>query len=235
MKVVALIGDAGDSCVRMAARLGVCTAVAIAPDSQAVSLALGRAKSSGAARLVHLWDSSLLLELEREVLGGELAKAALLAALGRRLEARLFVVPESTHGWLGPALAEELDLPHLSSVISSERVSESGEKSDVPPGLLVRRRCLHGVQRLRGPAAGVLCVLPSPNAPRPSSSSTNDIERWDLARLGLGAADLPRPLLRPVLPERRSELPGRTFDSLSALVERLRQDGLALVPDGGGD
>jgi len=235
MKVVALIGDAGDSCVRMAARLGVCTAVAIAPDSQAVSLALGRAKSSGAAHLVHLWDSSLLLEPEREVLGGELAKAALLAALGRRLEARLFVVPESTHGWLGPALAEELDLPHLSSVLSVERVSENGEKSDLPPGLLVRRRCLHGVQRLRGPAAGVLCVLPLPNAPRPSSSPPNDIERWDLARLGLGAADLPRPLLRPVLPERRSELPGRTFDSLPALIERLRQDGLALVPEGGSD
>lgn len=232
MKILALIGDATIGSVRLAARLGECTAVAVAPDATAKKL-LEQARRDGATQLVQLWDDNLT-DLEREPLSRELMQTAVLAALSRKLELRFFVVPETSYGWMGAALAEELDLPHLSAVLQAELAAVTpGEEEKNPPDLLVRRRCLQGVQKLRGPSVGVLCLLPEhrANAKSPSGMSALGgelvVDKWDLARLGLGPVDLPRPLLRLVVPERRQELRGRTFESMIALAERLRQDGLS--------
>jgi hypothetical protein len=234
MKVLSLIGDEDTGTTRLAARLGECTAVAVAPDAAAREL-LEAARRDGATQLIQLWDDSLG-ELEREPLSRELMLTAVLAALARKLELRFFVVPETPYGWLGPALAEELDLPHLSAVLQAEidpnpqhALSQSDDHKP-PPGLVVRRRCLQGVQKLRGPSVGVLCLLPDGVKPaKLPAGGEPGIDKWDLARLGLGPVDLPRPLLRVVVPERRQELRGRSFESLTALAERLRQDGLSPI------
>lgn len=232
MKVLALIGDVSIGSARLAARLGECTAVAVAPDALAKKL-LEEARRDGATQLIQIWDDSLA-ELEREPLSRELMQTAVLAALARKLELRFFVVPETSYGWLGPALAEELDLPHLSAVLQAEvepQTAAPGEDPKNLSNLLVRRRCLQGVQKLRGPCVGVLCLLPgemrATEAGKTGAGDDFTVDKWDLARLGLGPVDLPRPLLRLVVPERRQELRGRTFDSMAALAERLRQDGLS--------
>lgn len=228
MKTVALIGEATSGCVRLAAQLGECTAVAVSADVAP----LARAHSDGATQLIQIWDEGLV-ELEREPLARELMWTAVVSALSRKLESRFFVVPETSYGWLGPALAEELDLPHLSGVLSAELAKNvSAAESHLAKGLpmlSIRRRCLQGVQKLRGPAVGVLCLLPreAPSSKAAPPSGELPIDKWNLERLGLGPVDLPRPLLRLVVPERRQELCGRTFDSLATLAERLRQDGLS--------
>lgn len=237
MKVIALsvAGDGVNPAVELAAKLGDCTAVAIAPDTAATALALDDARAAGASQLIHLWDEAFA-ETERDPLARELIQTTVLAALGRKLESRLFVVPETAYGWLGPALAEELDLPHLTGVIGVTPLPRNGEPEQLPPPIEVRRRCLQGVQRLRGPAMGVLGVLPKEDkksATATKKSAGSEIETWNLGRLGLGPVDLPRPLLRPLLPERRSTLTVRVYASISDLATRLRQDGL-LPPLSGG-
>ncbi len=240
MKVVAFVGEGGIFAVRLAVQLGECTAVAIAADANACLPALQQARAEGATELICLSDGALA-EMERDAVSKELMQAAVLSAFGRRLDARFFVVPDTALGWLGPSLAEELDLPHLTAVLGAELASDGepaeAARSSPLPNLRIRRRSLHGVQKLRGPVVGVLCVLPEPGSEPaltpPPSKSNLEIQRWDLARLGLGPVDLPRPLLRPMLPERRSELSVRMLDSVAALAQRLRQDGLAPV-DGGG-
>lgn len=232
MKVLALIGDATIGSARLATRLGECTAVAVAADVTAKKL-LDEARRDGATQLIQIWDDSLA-ELEREPLSRELMQTAVLAALARKLELRFFVVPETSYGWLGPALAEELDLPHLSAVLQAAIDPEAASSEDKnSANLTVRRRCLQGVQKLRGPSVGVLCLLPEQVRPaaaaKTAASDEMVVDKWDLARLGLGPVDLPRPLLRLVVPERRQELRGRTFENMLALAERLRQDGLSPI------
>ncbi len=241
MKVVALAGEADFSVISLAVRLGECVAVAIAANASATVLA--QARAAGASRLIQLWDNSFA-ESQRDPLGHEQILAPVLSALGRQLESSFFIVPETVNGWLGPALAEELGVTHVSGVLdaalappAADSASSPKALAQAPPMVIVRRRCLQGVQRLRGPAIGVLCVLPHSVASSAKLPPVGNVvsERWDLARLGIGPVDLPRPLLRPILPERRSVLSGRTFDSLEALALRLRQDGLALpgAQDGG--
>ena len=234
MKVLSLIGDAKSGCVRLGAQLGECTAVLIARDTPESAALRERARSDGAQQVIQVWDDGLI-DLERDPLSRELMQTAVLAALGRKLETRFFIVPETSYGWLGPALAEELELPHVSATLHAELDPQappptSDELSILPnvPGLIVRRRCLQGIQKLRGPAVGVLCLLPrGEDSAAAKADGAVEADKWDLARLGLGQVDLPRPLLRLVVPERRQTLRGRTFDSLLALAERLRQDGLS--------
>lgn len=251
MKVIALAGVAGNLAVSLGARLGECTAVAITAEAPVPGLQ--EAQALGASQLIRLWDPALT-EPVQDPLGREHLQATLLAVLCRRLEIRFVVVPETSEGWLGPALAEELDVPHVTGVLDAEIVAPAVPPSgQIPsavsralamglPTVRVQRRCLSGIQRLRGPAIGVLSVLPvaagSTVSAQSGASSTAAgrqeklplIETWDLARLGISAMDLPRPLIRSVLPEKRTELTGRVFPNLQALAERLRQDGLAPLP-----
>lgn len=252
MKIIALAGVAGNVAVSLGTRLGIgeCLAVAITPETSVPGLQ--EAHGLGATQLIKLWDPALN-EVAQDALGREYLQATLLAVLCRRLDIRFAVVPETSEGWLGPALAEELDVPHVTGVLDAALAPAAQPTSNVPaplnraaalgvPLIKVQRRCLSGIQRLRGPAIGVLSVLPVASAATSAAGAGQStsgagkqeklplIETWDLARLGISAMDLPRPLIRGVLPEKRTELGGRVFPSLQALAERLRQDGLSPLP-----
>jgi electron transfer flavoprotein alpha/beta subunit len=147
-----------------------------------------------------------------------MAQAAVLAALARCLTTPLVVLCDTPRGLLGAATAEHLGLPLLSQVLGAELV----EEPNLP--LRVIRRCLHGVQQLRGPVAAVLSVVPG--SEEPVGAQSEPPPRWSLGELGLTAADLPRPLLRQVLPAQRATFPAKQFATLDELVEQLRQDGL---------
>lgn len=232
MSVLALLGLAEPAVVRIAARLGSATAVQIAaaPPSAAT---LDRLAKLGVLRVLHVWDSALASALHSS-LEQELIYSAVLAALFRQLEATTLVVGDSSHAWLGPTLAEDLDLPHVTGVLDAVPAgSDSAETDDV----LVQRLCLQGVQQLRGPRRCVLAVLPFGPLPQlalktaPAGSgqrtSVPTVERWNLDMLSLHPEELPRSLLKLFQPERHSVFPSRSFDSVDALAERLRQDGLA--------
>lgn len=208
MKVLAVLGSASARVLELAAALGEVVAVEVAPQATAqVPAGLQR---------IHIWDDALA-----ELAPGsdaEMAHAAVLAALARRLTTPLVVLCETPRGLLGAATAEQLGLPLLSQVLGAEQI----EDPSLP--LRVIRRCLHGVQQLRGPAAAVLSVVPG--SEEPVEASSEPPTRWGLGDLGLTPADLPRPLLRPVLTAPHASFPAKHFATLEELVEQLRQDGL---------
>lgn len=245
MRVAALLGIGGSAqsdaaVLRIAAQLGEVAALAVSGEPAPVALA--RARAAGTTQLARVWDAALESALGSAAIpapasasGGsdadgpdESILATVLAAAARLLDAQIFVVGESPLGYVGPALAEQLNLPHLSAVLDAVRDAED-PAPDTAPTLIVHRRCLRGVQILRGPACGVLCVQPSDAPIAPAALSPDEVERWDLEQLGLGASDLPRPLLRAVSPERATRFAPRVFASAEALLERLRQDGLGEV------
>lgn len=227
MKVVAILGPADPAVLRVACGLGEVTALAVSPDSTSLSRAVG------VKQRVQIWDDALAtpppVGADREAI-----LATVLAAAARHLDAQLFVIAETSVGYLGSAIAEQLNLAHLSQVVAAAIVDGESEN----PQLRVSRRCLHGVQRLRGPAAGVLCVLPmasdfaavaADGAGDGAATQAGEppLDRtWSLANIGLVKAELPRPLVRPVVPAQYTRFAPRRFDNLDQLVARLRQDGL---------
>ena len=224
MKVVAMLGAADSAVLRVARRLGEVTALSMSPDSAAFA-------SVAATQRVRLWDPALA-KLPAIGADREAVLATVLAAAARRLDAQLFVIAETSIGYLGSAVAEQLNLAHLSHVVDATLSQEDPES----PQLTVTRRCLHGLQRLRGPASAVLCVLAAPGGATrqaPADAAGPDDAResrakvsWSLADVGLSAAELPRPLLRPLVPAQRTSFVPRRFDSVESLAARLRQDGL---------
>lgn len=229
MKVVAILGTADAAVLRVACGLGEVTAIAVNPNGTSLRFA------AGAKQRVQIWDDALGA-LPPSGADREAILATVLAAAARQLDAQLFVVAETAVGYLGSAIAEQLNLAHLSQVVAATLVDGDSEN----PQLRVSRRCLHGVQRLRGPAAGVLCVLPAAgdfaatatatggeSTESAASAGGQPIERtWSLANIGLVKAELPRPLVRPVVPAQHTRFGPRRFDNLDQLVARLRQDGL---------
>ena len=220
MRVVAMLGAADQAVLRVAQSLGEVTALAVSPDRT------GLGAATAAAQRIRLWDEALA-ELPPVGADREAVLATVLAAAARRLESQIFVIAETTVGYLGSAVAEQLNLAHLSQVL--EVVLLGGESAN--PQLRVVRRCLHGIQRLQGPAAAVLCVLPSaamgePEVAAPADQPSVEETTWNLADVGLAAAELPRPLCRVVSSAPPARFAPRSFDSVEALVARLRQDGL---------
>ena len=222
MKVVAMLGAADSAVLRVARRLGEVTALAVSADRKALD-------AVAAVQRVRLWDEALA-RLPAIGADREAVLATVLAAAARRLDGQLFVIAETPIGYLGSAVAEQLNLAHLSHVVDAALLDEDQEG----PQLVVTRRCLHGLQRLRGPASAVLCVLPargrtaaaaSPATSEQTAPTAAEVT-WSLADVGLSAAELPRPLLRPLLPAQRTSFAPRRFDSVESLVARLRQDGL---------
>jgi electron transfer flavoprotein alpha/beta subunit len=216
MRVVAILGTADRAVLRVAQSLGEVTALAISPS------ALGA--TSAAMERVRLWDDELA-ELPPVGADREAVLATVLAAAARRLEAQLFVIAETATGYLGAAVAEQLNLSHLSQVVDVALVGADGAS----PQLRVVRRCLHGVQRLHGPPAAVLCVVPATDGaaePTAAAAPATPETLWNLAELGLTRSELPRPLVRVVSPAQRTLFAPRQFDNLDSLVARLRQDGL---------
>ena len=222
MKVVAMLGAADSAVLRVARRLGEVTALAVSADRKALD-------AVAAVQRVRLWDEALA-RLPAIGADREAVLATVLAAAARRLDGQLFVIAETPIGYLGSAVAEQLNLAHLSHVVDATLLAE--DKED--PQLVVTRRCLHGLQRLRGPASAVLCVLPAPggaapqvSADAPGADGAPGAEViWSLADVGLSAAELPRPLLRALVPAQRTSFVPRRFDSVESLAARLRQDGL---------
>lgn len=220
MKVVAMLGAADSAALRVARRLGEVTALSVSPDGAALG-------AVAAVQRVRLWDPALA-KLPAIGADREAVLATVLAAAARRLDAQLFVIAETPIGYLGSAVAEQLNLAHLSHVVDATVSADDPES----PQLLVTRRCLHGLQRLRGPASAVLCVLPGGAAPpgpadAPGADGAPAAEiTWSLADVGLSAAELPRPLLRTLVPAQRTSFVPRRFDSIESLAARLRQDGL---------
>lgn len=220
MKVVAMLGAADSAALRVARRLGEVTALSVSPDGAALG-------AVAAVQRVRLWDPALA-KLPAIGADREAVLATVLAAAARRLDAQLFVIAETPIGYLGSAVAEQLNLAHLSHVVDATLSKEDPEG----PQLMVTRRCLHGLQRLRGPASAVLCVLPGGAAPQvaadaPGADGAPGTEvTWSLADVGLSAAELPRPLLRALVPAQRTSFVPRRFDSVESLAARLRQDGL---------
>lgn len=223
MKVVAILGPADSAVLRVARSLGEVTALAVSPDSTSLS------RVTGVKQRVHVWDDALAT-LPTTGSDREAILATVLSAAARHLDAQLFVLSETPVGYLGSAFAEQLNLAHLSQVIDAAVLEGESEN----PQLRVSRRCLHGVQRLRGPAAAVVCVLPvaadgaaAATSPEGGESAEPVIDRtWSLANIGLVKAELPRPLVRAVVPAQHTRFAPRRFDSLDSLVARLRQDGL---------
>ena len=221
MRVVAMLGHADQAVLRVASSLGEVTALAISPDSARLDAA------AVATQRVRLWDEALA-DLPPVGSDREAVLATAFAAAARRLESQIFVIAETAVGYLGSAVAEQLNLCHLSQVI--EVVLLGGESAN--PQLRVMRRCLHGIQRLQGPAAAVLCVLPTADdavsqaAAAPAETPLVVETTWSLADVGLAAAELPRPLCRLVDAATPTRFAPRLFDSVEALVARLRQDGL---------
>lgn len=225
MKVVAILGAADPAVLRIARCLGEVIALAVSPDSTSLS------RAADVKQRVRIWDDALTA-LPPDGADREAILATVLAAAARQLDAQLFVIAETSVGYLGSAVAEQLNLAHLSQVTSAALVDGDGDSRQ----LRVSRRCLHGVQRLRGPAAAVVCVLPvtadrlAQDATAPAGPEGEDLppidKTWNLANIGLVKAELPRPLLRPVVPAQHTQFTPRRFDSLDALVARLRQDGL---------
>ncbi|MFO0574210.1 MAG: hypothetical protein U1A78_09440 [Polyangia bacterium] len=210
MKVLAVLGSASARVLELAAALGEVVAVSVAQQATALQ------RAPAGVQRIHVWDDALA-----ELAPGsdaEMAHAAVLAALARRLTTPLVVLCDSPRGLLGAATAEQLGLPLLSQVLGAEPIDDA----NLP--LRVIRRCLHGVQQLRGPAAAVLSVVPG--SEEPAEAASEPVTRWGLGELGLTPADLPRPLLRPVLTAPHASFPARRFATLEELVEQLRQDGL---------
>lgn len=211
MKILAVLGGADAGVLELAATLGEVVALVVAPQPTALY------QASSAAQRVHLWDA-VLAETVTPSSDGEMVLAAVIAATARRLSTQLVVVSETPRGLLAAAIAEQLALPHISHVLGAELLSDPAQP------LRISRRCLHGVQTLRGPAMAVLEVFAKSSSLSPQAELA--VETWGLAEVGLTAVELPRALLRPVLPAQHTSFPAKRFSSLEELVEQLRQDGL---------
>lgn len=223
MKVVALLGadtSADGIVLQLAQSLGSVIALWVGADAEPL------AQAQLAARRLQVWDAALS-SLPDANSAREAVLAMVVAAAARQLDAQLFVIAETADGYLGPAIAEQLNVAHVSQVLGAQLATDSET-----PQLQVQRRCLHGVQRLRGPCAAVLCVLPVSSAsavaaPAPSAASVPAIEHWSFTELGLSDSDLPRPLLSIVPTPVNLQFGPLRFDSVESLARRLKQDGLS--------
>ncbi len=219
MKVLLLLHSAPTArAVACAKSIGDVTALAVAP-SDAVFWAGG--DLSGCQK-VRVWDESLD-PATLHAFDWEARVASVVAQAARRLGTSVVVLTESQAGFLGAALAEQLNLAHLSEVISA-RVEAA---SDDEPLLHVRRRGLQGVQVLSGVAQAVLSVLPSwgsASSVAPSEPGSPS-EVWSLEDISLCSGDLSPPQLEAGAKMARRHRP-RLYIGAEALVERLRRDGL---------
>lgn len=213
--------EADEAVLRVAEGLGSLAAVCIG--QQADSLAAATTETR-----LHVWDPLL----EEELTTGETSLAALYAAVAaaaaQKVGAVTVAVPDDPLLPLGPLLAERLGVVHASGVLHAKPAIEAEQ-----PSIRLTRRTLAGRQHLRGPASAVLCVLREATSPSGSDSTpphrpepATPVEHLDLAGLGLAVDELPKPRVRMVVPEVRSAWQPRRFDTVAALAERLRLDGL---------
>lgn len=222
MRTVALIHALEDlAALRLGTALGELTVITVAPPSDAAEALLSRARDDGAARTVRLWDESLAAT---DYLGVAYALAATVRTALKDVVAQPTVIlcGDRGRGAVGPALAERLQVPHLSDVIGAQLVD----------GRVVARRRAGAVVRLyaaRPPV--VLCVsalagaLAKPEAAGWTAAAVST-EEWTLEKVGLTPAELSyRKRFRPHPAPGPTATP-RVFADAPSLLERLRSDGL---------
>ncbi|HMU41374.1 MAG TPA: hypothetical protein PKE31_20360 [Pseudomonadota bacterium] len=216
MKVLVLVSPLCGRAVKLAASLGDVYALALA-ETDAVFSGVPLPDS---ARRVRVWDK-MFQDDALHPFDGEARAAVVVAQVARHVGASTVLLTESTAGYLGAAVAEQLNLALVSDVISAQLEGRSD------PELVVSRRGLRHVQTLRGGVQAVLSVLP----PLTESTQTIEVENGapstvlSLEDLSLSAADLPAPTLRTQNAPQRHHQP-RLFLGAELLVERLRRDGL---------
>jgi electron transfer flavoprotein alpha/beta subunit len=229
MRVIALVHRPEDlAAVRIAIPLGETTVLAAAKEGEATESLLENARLAGAIRTIRLWDPSLEF-IDYFGMACALAAAVRTLAATTPDEAPVIVCGDSGRGAVGPALAERLSVPHLSSVIAARKMDDRVVASR-HTGSLVR---LYAAQ-----PPLLLCAAAAPGLSDPESAgwtaATASTEGWSLANVGLTATELsyrrryrPRPLSGSTAGPLST--PHR-FADIASLLARLRQDGL--VPGG---
>ena len=219
MKVLAFISPQCGRALGIAALLGEPVALAVAvDDSVFAGLPLDRS-----IERIRIWDEALDPS-SLHAMDVEARQAAVVAQAARRLGTAVVVLTDSVTGFLGAAVAEQLNLAHVSGVVSAKRVAGGDDE----PLLQVRRRGLRSVQVLCGAAQAVLSVLPPLSSETSQPSDGIDLAKptvWSLQDVSLSAADLPMPQLQILSKSVRRHRP-RLFVGADALVDRLRRDGL---------
>lgn len=215
MRVVLAAGRDGrllPPALPIARRLGEVCAVALAPPGPEGEAPLQAALAGGAARAIALWDDPLQAT---DYFG--LSQA--LAALVRKIGFDVIVLGEGRRGLLGPALGEQLGVPHLSGIVGVE----------VEEDRVVARRVGWGVTRaFVVPPPAVLCVAAPASAPAiVAPDGALPIERLSLGDVGVSAAEIRwRNRFASHAASAGAVARPRVFASATELVERLVADGL---------
>jgi electron transfer flavoprotein beta subunit len=209
-----LLGRCDEAALRAALALGAHVAVVAAGPAEREDDALRLALAWGAARALRVWDPAL------EGLDYH-ATAQVLAAAARRLGFDLVLGGDRSDdegdGAVGPAVAEALAVPHVTSALD---VALDGA------GALVVRRDPPHVRTLRVPLPALVTVTSSRASQPVPVAGGRGVETLDLDALGIRAAEL-RPRQQCVgrateAPPPAPKLLGRPDE----LYARLRQDRL---------
>ena len=132
-------------------------------------------------------------------------------------------------GQVGPGVAENLGIPHITDIKKIERVDEDGT-------LIVQRAVEDGYVRLKTRLPVVLTVVKEINEPRLPSLKTKmqarkkEIKIWhkddlevDTDRLGLNGSPT---WVTPPKSQRGKLFTGEKSEAVAALIEELRQAGI---------
>ncbi|HKA89386.1 MAG TPA: hypothetical protein VKE22_17080 [Haliangiales bacterium] len=209
-----VVGSCDAAALAAAVALGGEVAVVAAGperEDEALRFALRR----GAGRAARVWGDGLAGVDYHGV-------ARVLAAAARRLDAQLILTGDSSQdegqGAVGPAVAEVLGVPHLTSAVGVAVEA---------PSVIATRRERGMVRTLKLPLPAVVTVRATAAPLPPPADGVPDVEVWDLAALGIETRELKhrdRCLGRPS-PVR---LHGKTtmLREPAELVARLRAEGL---------
>ena len=215
-----VLGHSDQACVAAAIHLQhelscPATAIAMGPGDYEDRV-LAMALHSGCQRAIRIHDR-IIDELDT------IARAHVFAAAVRHLGATLVIAsdrsPDEGAGILGPAIAHELTIPHLTGVIDIRSDSNA---------LLVRRRSGEQLHDYRCQQPFVACVLTfarsSERATHPQADSvsrTPAIEEFDLIQLGVDRESLQtrQHLVAPAVPVQRP--PVEIAQDASDLLNRL--------------
>ncbi len=209
-----VIGSCDAAALAAALALGGEVAVVAAGperEDEALRFALRR----GAGRAARVWGDGLAGVDYHGV-------ARVLAAAARRVGAQLIltgdVSEDEGQGAVGPAVAEVLGMPHVTSAV--------GLAVEAPSVLATRRE--RGIVRtLRLPLPAVVTVRSSAAALPPPSDGAGEVEVWDLAALGIETRELKhrdRCLGRPSPVRLRGK--ATLLREPAELIARLRAEGL---------
>jgi electron transfer flavoprotein beta subunit len=209
-----VIGSCDAAALAAAVALGG-DVVVVAAGPEREDEALRHALRRGAGRAARVWGDGLVGVDYHGV-------ARVLAAAARRLDAQLVLTGDISEdegqGAVGPAVAEALGVPHLTSAVDL--------RLD-PPAVLATRRDRGLVRTLRLPLPAVITVRASAAALPEPAGGAQEIEVWDLAALGIETRELrhrDRCLGRPTPVRMHGQ--ATLLREPAELVARLRAEGL---------